>query len=194
MKIEELSTIVAPASADRLMDAWSFYQEVFTDVNAMAANRHLMTLNEFERVMADARVQKWMALSDDGHIIGMATITNYLEAWPLVSPEFFARRYPRQYERRAIWYIGFVGCNADGTRGHAFRELITRMQPQVEESDGIFVQDFCVHNVGRSLPAATRAILRRINPTVEFDRIDAQEFWAGSFGPHSGRSRSPRTW
>jgi hypothetical protein len=184
MKIEELSTVAAPESADLLAESWRFYEDVFTEVNTLAANRHLMTFDEFEHVMADRRVQKWFAFRDDRRIIGMATITNELDAWPLVSPAYFARRYPMHYERGAIWYIGFVGCDIEGTRAHAFRDLIARMQPQVEASDGIFVQDFCVYNVGvRRLPDATRAVLRRINPTVEFDRIDAQEFWAGSFAP-----------
>ena len=178
MKIEQMTSVKGAVSAE----AWCFYEDVFVEVNTLAANRHLMTIDEFDHVMADSRVQKWFAFDDDGRIIGMATITNHLDAWPLVSPAFFAKLYPGQYERRAIWYIGFVGCNAEGTRAHAFRDLIAQMQPQVEESDGIFVQDFCTYNVGvRRLPDATRAILRRINPTVEFDRIDAQEFWAGSF-------------
>lgn len=185
MKIEDLSTVAAPASAELLAEAWRFYEDVFTELNALAANRHLMTFDEFEYVMADSRVQKWFAFSDDGRIIGMSTITNDLSAWPLVSPAFFAKRYPNHYERQAIWYIGFVGCNLEGTRAHAFYDLIARMQPQVEASDGIFVQDFCTHNVAvRRLPDATRAVLQRINSTVAFSRIDAQEFWAGSFAPH----------
>ena len=186
MKIEQFATVAEPESADLLAAAWDFYQDVFAEVDALAANRHLMTYDEFVHVMADGRVQKWLAFHDDGHLIGMSTITNDLAAWPLISPAFFARRYPSQYERRAIWYIGLVGCNAEGTRAHAFRDLIARMQPQVEASGGIFVQDFCVYNVGvRRMPEATRAILRRINSTVEFGRIDAQEFWAGSFAPHA---------
>jgi hypothetical protein len=179
MNIENFSD-----GTDFLTEAWSFYEDVFADVNTLAANRHLMTYDEFEHVMADKRVQKWLALSDEGRIIGMATVTNHLESWPLVSPAYFAKHYPDQYARQAIWYIGFVGCNPEGTRAHAFRDLIARIQPQVEASNGVFVQDFCTYNVGvRRLPDATRAILRRINPTVEFGRIDAQEFWAGSFAP-----------
>ena len=178
MKIEQLATV----DLDLRTAAWHFYQDVFVDVNTLAANRHMMTADEFDHVMADERVQKWVARNDAGDIIGMATITNDLDAWPLVSPAFFAKHYPEQYARRAVWYIGFVGCNAEGTRAHAFRDLIALMQPQVEASDGLFVQDFCTYNVGvRRLPDATRAILRRINPTVEFARIDAQEFWAGKF-------------
>jgi hypothetical protein len=177
MKIE-----LIVSGTEHLDEAWRFYEEVFADVNTLAANRHMMTAEEFEHVMVDDRVQKWVAFNDEGRIIGMATITNHLDSWPLVSPQYFAKHYPDQYERRAIWYIGFVGCNAEGTRAHAFRDLIAQMQPQVEASDGVFVQDFCTYNVGvRRLPDATRAILRRINPTVQFGRIDAQEFWAGSF-------------
>lgn len=179
MKIEQQLDATALTA-----EAWRFYQDVFVEVNTLAANRHMMTPDEFGHVMADERVQKWVALNDEGRVIGMATITNHLDAWPLVSPAYFEKRFPEQYERRAIWYIGFVGCNPEGTRAHAFRDLIARMQPQVEASDGVFVQDFCTYNVGvRRLPDATRAILRRINPTLQFDRIDAQEFWAGSFAP-----------
>jgi len=178
MRIEQISTVEGAVAAE----AWRFYEEVFADVNTLAANRHLMTADEFAHVMTDVRVQKWFAFNDDDRIIGMATITNHLDSWPLVSPAYFEKQYPEQFARQAVWYIGFVGCNIEGTRAHAFRDLIARMQPQVEASNGVFVQDFCTYNVGvRRLPDATRAILRRINPTVQFGRIDAQEFWAGSF-------------
>ena len=179
MKIEERSAV----TIDLLDEAWAFYEDVFTEVNTLAANRHLMTFDEFEQVMADRRVQKWFAFSDGGRVIGMSTITNVLSAWPLISPAYFAKHYPSQYERQAIWYIGLIGCNVEGTRAYAFRDLIARMYPQVEASDGIFVQDFCLYNVGRRMPNATHAVLRRINRTVEFGRIDAQEYWAGSFAP-----------
>lgn len=180
MKIEQLDTVSGPVADE----AWDFYQEVFAEVNTLAANRHMMTPDEFEHMLVDKRVQKWIAFNDDGHIIGMSTITNDLDSWPLVSPAFFEKTYPEQFRRQAIWYIGFVGCNPEGTRAHAFRDLIALMYPQVEASDGVFVQDFCTYNVGvRRLPDATRAILRRINRTVQFGRIDSQEFWAGSFAP-----------
>src|SRR3982750_2977952 len=138
MKIEERSAV----TVDLLDEAWAFYEDVFTEVNALAANRHLMTFDEFEQVMADRRVQKWFAFSDDGRIIGMSTITNVLSAWPLVSPAFFAERYPSHYERQAIWYIGFICCNVEGTRAYAFRDLIARVYPQGEASQRIFGQAF----------------------------------------------------
>jgi hypothetical protein len=89
-------------------EAWSLYVQLFTEVDELAAQRHLMTYDEFAEVYHDPRVLKFYEF-DRGSLIGMSVLTQHLDAWPLISPRFFARRWPAHYSRQAIWYVGFVG-------------------------------------------------------------------------------------
>ena len=38
----------------------------------------------------------------------MITLTRHLESVPWISPDYFAARYPEQWARNAIYYMGFV--------------------------------------------------------------------------------------
>jgi hypothetical protein len=165
-----------------LKHAWEMYQEVFEEVNRFAAQRHLMTWEEFVEVMQDARVRKYVAVDDMRDIVGLATMTNDLHAWPLISPEFFELAYPDEYSRNAVWYIGFVGVRQN--QPAVFQRLLAEMVPSVIDSDGVGVMDFCAFNVAsRQLPRATRALLARLDPTVRGQKIDSQEFWGFRFDP-----------
>jgi hypothetical protein len=174
-------TVIPLAALD---PTWQLYQHVFEDVNRRAAQRHLLTYPEYVDVAQDLRIRKYVA-SLDGTPVGLATITNQLQAWPLISPEFFADRFPDHYRRHAVWYIGYVGVAATPTgrpRPHTFTQLITAMYPQVADSDGIAVMDFCGYNIDvRNLPRVAGLILHRLNPQVTHTVLDREEFHAYRF-------------
>ncbi|HWS38883.1 MAG TPA: hypothetical protein VN408_39850, partial [Actinoplanes sp.] len=80
---------------DRLLEAaWNLYLEAFEDLNARAAQRHLMYRPEFNEVMQDTRIDKYLAMEADGTLSGIACYTNYLEAIPLIAPAYFERNWP----------------------------------------------------------------------------------------------------
>ena len=164
--------------------AWVMYEEVFAPINEMAAQRHLMTEAEFKEVAADQRIRKFLAYDHEGHLVGISTITNDLDAWPLISPPYFRLNWPDRYEREAIWYIGFVGARAvEGE--NVFAALIEAMSPLVFDSDGITAMDFCSYNEDvRQMPRATRALLKRLHPSpwaVEGRQVDTQATWVFRF-------------
>lgn len=160
---------------------YDWYAETFKEVNRRAAQRHVMTLPEFEEVCFDTHVQKWLVREDDDQtILGMATITNDLKAWPLVSPEYYEAQLPDHYKRKAIWYIGFLGTTRHDLR--VFSALAAHLVPQVFESNGILAMDFCTYNVAsRKLPSITYLQLQRLNPDVQAAKLDSQETWAYRF-------------
>lgn len=164
---------------------WQLYQRVFADINKRAAQRHLMTHHEYIDVAEDPRIRKYFAVQPDGDPVGLSTITNQLDAWPLISPEYFAHRFPDHYQRQAIWYIGYVGVDTTPTgrpRLHTFSQLIAAMYPQVIESDGLAVMDFCGYNIDvKHLPEVSRLVQHRLNPNVTGTVLDRQEFWAFRF-------------
>jgi hypothetical protein len=156
-------------------EAWALYVDLFTEVDELAAQRHLMTPAEFADVYADEDVLKFYAVDDKGTPIGMSVLTRRLEAWPLISPRFFARRWPELYQRQAIWYIGFVGVLPKHV--HAFRQLVSDMYPFVIGTAGVAVMDFCTYNVtARRLPEVTLRLLGRLNPAAGMHVLDTQSF------------------
>ncbi|XVV10925.1 hypothetical protein ACQP2X_39720 [Actinoplanes sp. CA-131856] len=155
--------------------AWRLYAEIFAEVNELAAQRHLMTEAEFADVFHDPRILKFFVHDEAGDLAGMSVLTQDLSAWPLISPQYFARHWPQHYQRRAIWYVGFVGARP--TYLHGFRELVSGMYPHVIASAGIAVMDFCAYNINqRRLPSITHKLLGWMNPDAGMHIADAQTF------------------
>src|SRR5688572_13927439 len=72
-----------------LEDAWTLYDAAFRELNGLAVQRHLMYRSEFDEVMRDQRVQKYLCMDDDDTLCGLSTYTNDLHAMPLISPQYF---------------------------------------------------------------------------------------------------------
>jgi len=171
MTITQQSTFAIPD----IDDAWALYLRIFTEINELAAQRHLMTADEFAAVYHDPNVLKFYIHDDAGKLAGMSVLTQDLDAWPLISPRYFARRWPEHYARKAIWYVGFVGVVPH--HSHGFRELVNNMYAHVHANAGIAVMDFCTYNMTqRRLPAITLKLLRWINPAASIETADAQTF------------------
>lgn len=168
---------VPPATRAAL---WEMYRAAFADVDGYAVQRHLMTRDEFDHVATDNRIDKHVAYGADGGAVGQAVITDELDAWPLISPRYFERRWPDHYRNRRIFYVGYV-CTTPAAPITTFRDLIADMGAQVFDCGGIAVMDFCTANVARRLPQATTATLRRLDPRTTGGQIDEQEFWAWRF-------------
>ena len=102
-------TIVDQVSDDETHKAaWELYEGAFGELRSLAVQRHLMYQSEFDDVLLDSRIQKYLCLDDDGRLCGLSTYTNDLFAMPLIAPEYFARRWPELYHENKVWYCGFV--------------------------------------------------------------------------------------
>jgi hypothetical protein len=170
MKID-VRTLLA---GDALEEAWQLYETAFTTLNTLTIQRHLMYRSEFDDVAADPRIQKWLVFDGEGRLVGLAAYTNHLDAWTLISPEYFARRWPRQYAAKTIWYCGFVA--APYVVSGVFQLLVERMFRVVEEQDGVISLDFCRYN--SRLATAVQLLMRRMSGGRCVSRsADEQQFW-----------------
>ncbi len=174
MKIDVLDA-VRDASAD---EAWKLYRAAFADLEALAVQRHLMYRSEFDEVMADERVQKYLALDNDGTLLGLATYTNQLDAMPLISPAYFQRRWPEHYAAGRIWYCGFVAVAPTAQGSGVFAELVKAMYRVAEAQDGVIGLDICRYN--NEVHHLARAI-RMLLGGVSGGRVSAQEADAQAF-------------
>lgn len=166
---------------DMLEDAWQLYAEAFEELRAVAVQRHVLTRSEFDELMADARIHKYLVRHpDEDRLAALSTITNDLEAVPLISPDYFRKRWPKQYADRQIWYVPFNAIHPN-YRGSGIFELICETMREVvigtAEQPGIVGLDFCRRNEEPyRLPHAIHNALARLG-SVEAHRLDTQAYW-----------------
>jgi hypothetical protein len=170
----EITKVVA---AERLEEAWALYADAFEELRAVAVQRHLMRRAEFDDVMADDRVSKYLAYDDD-LLVGLATVTNDLDAMPLISPDYFARRWPDHYAQRRIWYLGFIAIRPDQRGGAVRALLVDRLWQPVRANSGVAALDICARNGALGLPSAIKRSLELLSPDVVTTRLDEQVYWA----------------
>ncbi len=165
-------------------DAWDFYVETFAEINTLAAQRHLMTLDEFKDVLSDRRITKYSIENAESEIVALGCSTNDLNAWPLISPAYFERIYPKQYAARTLWYIGFIGV-APGTPG-GYAAMLEAMSLPIRQAGGVALMDFCAYNMQhRHIVAGTLRTLARWDPRPHYAELDTQTFVALDFGGRS---------
>lgn len=167
---------------DILEAAWQLYDDAFRELNTLAVQRHLMYRSEFDEVMSDHRVQKYLCLDDDGTLLGLSTYTNDLDAVPLIAPEYFARHWPDEYAARKIWYIGFVAILPRMQGCHLLHQLVEQMYLVAATQNGLVGLDICSYNDKvRQLPHILKSMVNRLTDNMRFERIDQQSFWLYQF-------------
>ena len=168
--------VVDEVDADLVVEAWHLYDRAFRGLNAMTVQRHLMYPEEFADAMGDRRIEKYLAYDATDRLVGMSTYTNVLEAMPLISPEYFTRRWPRLRAAGKIWYCGFVAVA--GRNPGTFVELVTAMYRHAEEHGGVIGLDICQFNIeAYQLDEAVWTMLRRVSGgQVHCELADIQTF------------------
>jgi len=156
---------------------WLLYNRALEELRRTAVQRHVMYRAEFDVVMADERVWKYRGVSDAGEAAALATFTNRLEAMPLISPEYFAHRWPERYGAHSIWYIGFFVIDPDHRSSGIFEWVIEHMWRQVVDSDGIAMLDISRRNERIGLADGIHAVLESLTPGMRASREDEQTYW-----------------
>jgi hypothetical protein len=161
---------------------WKLYRLSFDPLRSIAVQRHVMYEDEFDEVMADPRVSKFLERDDEGGLRGIATMTNHLPAMPLISPEYFADRWPERYAADRIFYIGFLGVHPHAHGTGSFGDLVKEMTGVVAKVDGLAVIDVCNHNKDRlHLPRAIRWLASTWAAHVDMTSLDSQTYVAYDF-------------
>jgi hypothetical protein len=161
---------------------WQLYNAAFEELRSTAVQRHLMNRAEFDEVMDDARVAKVVALERSGELCALATISNDLESMPLISPDYFERRWPAHFAEGRIWYIGFVAVHPHHRSTGAFELVVERLYRTVVANDGLAALDVCSRNEDLyRLPQTIHRLLETWSGAVRSDRMDAQSYWLYEF-------------
>lgn len=163
--------------------AWELYEGAFGDLRSLAVQRHLMYQSEFDEVILDQRVEKYLCFDEDGRLCGLSTYTNDLFAMPLIAPEYFERRWPELYLENKVWYCGFVAVDSEARSTPAFYALVEAMYRKAAEQNGIIALDFCRYNDDlRHMSRVIRLMLHRLSAgTLQAECMDQQSFWIYEF-------------
>ena len=169
--------VLRTVDSDLREEAWKLYLQSFDDLRHRAVQRHVMYSDEFDAVMVDERVDKYLLSGEDGSLVALSTMTSQLRSMPLISPEYFAHRWPDRYRAGLIFYIGFLAVHPDSHGTGVFGELVRAMTAPVASVEGLAVIDVCSYNKDRlHLPRAIRWLATTWASSVEMADLDAQTF------------------
>ena len=119
-----------------------------------------------------------MAWEPSGEPIGLITLTRHLQAVPWISPEYFQARFPEQWARNAIYYLGYVLARPI-TRRTNFLETISRLaiEPIVAER-AVIAYDVCSYNDDVLGFSERIAHVARRFAGSSVQKLDAQVYYA----------------
>jgi hypothetical protein len=100
-------TVESVLPADAVEAAYRMYVAAFEPVRSRAAARQVLSREEFDAEMVDARIDKYVVW-DGASPAGLATLATDVRAVPWIEPEFYVRRYADWASRDALFYLGFT--------------------------------------------------------------------------------------
>lgn len=167
-------------------EAWNFYERTFSPLEELAAFSQLLGVGDFVHMCMNRRIVKYVRRIDGLGIVGMTVHTNVLSAWrwPHLSVRYFAKHWPKEYERGAIWWVGFVGADSSVQPGIC-QELLAELAAPVKAVGGMAFMDYCGVREELGLPRGAEAWARNDNPRAHVARVDHQAVWSISYPPLS---------
>ena len=159
----------------------ALYALAFEPMKTRSAARQVLTDAEFHDQMTDDRIDKYLAWDRDGRPMGLTTLTTHLEAIPWISPEYFADRFPEQWRRNAVYYLGFTLAQP-GPRQQPFLEtVITTGVGWLAAERAVLAYDVCSYNdtVLRFNERIVEAL--RNHPSAHLEALDAQVYYGVRF-------------
>jgi hypothetical protein len=124
---------------------WSLYDVAFGPLRTASPCRQALTEEEFHEEMQDERIVK-LTVWDDDEAVAMALLATDLAAIPWISPDFFETRFPEQYARGAIYYLGAILTAPHRREAGNAQILGDAMVRFVAEREGVFAFDCASFN------------------------------------------------
>jgi GNAT superfamily N-acetyltransferase len=175
-------TVELAVTGEAADDLYEMYRAAFLPLHSRAAFGHLLPREEFDRELVAPTVNKIIAWDHMDRAIGMATLTTDLNTEP-VSEWFYADRFPEEYARNDLYYLGFLLVRPDAQRGGVLAAMVRTVVSHVGDAGGIVAFDVCKFNDDTFKFAEICALLaRRIRP-CSISTVDVQTFYAVSFPP-----------
>lgn len=176
--------VVAEAQRGALHE---LYLRAMTSLTTLAAARHELTVDEFDREMGDRRLLKLLAVDDAGRAVGVCTLTSDLEAVEWINPQLFRDRFPAEARRGALLYVGFLVVDPQAPRSNALILMTSEVNRRALAVDGVVGLDMCAYNLEHGLGRRVDRVMRpaRVGP------VDTQTYLVADYRPHARSIRVP---
>jgi hypothetical protein len=167
---------------------FQLYLQAFEPLRTKAAARQVLTRHEFFEHLADPRVDKYVAWQSASEPVGITTLTKHLYALPWISAEYYAARYPEEWSRNAVYYLGLTLCRPEVAGGMRtpdrpnFLETLIQIgiEPLIAER-GVIAYDVCrYNNETLNLPDRIAEVLNR-HSDARAEVLDTQVYYGVSF-------------
>jgi hypothetical protein len=159
---------------------YNLYQGAFGPLTTLAAARHVLTAEEFSAEMADERLEKYVAWSDDGQPVGITTLATDLAAIAWISPEYYAAAYPEHFARGAVFYLGITCVSKQRQHQGGYPLMIHAVVNRLIEANAVCGYDTCAYNDAHGMTRSIVALCRSGRPVLE--RRDTQTYYTLTFG------------
>ncbi|WP_345710911.1 hypothetical protein [Kineococcus glutinatus] len=183
-------TVLDVLTDAQIAEAWGLYQAAFGPLAILAAQRHLMTEQEFREVMLDPRIEKHVGIDRDhgDRMCALGAVTGELSAVPLISEPYYAHRWPQFHAQKRIFYVVFVGVHPLYRGSGIFAALVEKIWRVLLEGGGVVCVDFCTYNDQElALPRLVSRMTDSFGGGVRTIRLDEQAFWAYEADPPAQR-------
>lgn len=174
--------VTAALEPELIEPAWTVYSAAFDELRSTAVHRQVMYRNEFDDVIGDQRILKYVGWDDTGEVRALATATNQLRSMPLISPEYFERRWPVLFAENRIWYWWFAAVHPEARGSGIFEHLVGSLYQTAADDHGIVALDMCRRNADVvGLARHMVDLLGRLSGGVRAERMDEESYWLYEF-------------
>jgi hypothetical protein len=162
---------------------WKVYREAMEPTRHLAVQRHMLTREEFDALLWNAKIAKVIAYDDNGSVrlpVGLALWTRDLDAYDLIEPAYFAHRYPEATAAKKIYYTIFVVAAPWAPR-ETFADLVRGIVAPIRARKGIGALDWSRARIDKGLARAAQLIIGRDAPLRTAQDADSQHFMIYEF-------------
>jgi GNAT superfamily N-acetyltransferase len=175
-------TVEVTVTGDTADDLYDMYRAAFVPLHSRAALGHLLPRDKFDEGLLAPTINKIIAWDHKDRAIGMTTLTSDLTT-EHISEYFYAERFPEEYARGELFYLGYLLVRPDAQRGGVLAHLVKTVVSYISAAGGVVAFDVCKFNDDTFKFAQICALLaRRIRPS-SITAIDVQTYYAVSFPP-----------
>jgi hypothetical protein len=170
--------VIDPVRADAF---YALYALAFDPLKTRAVARQVLTRAEFHDQMTDRRIDKYIAWDTDGEAVGITTLTRHLAAVPWISPEYFAAKYPDEWARNAVYYLGFTLAHPRLRQQRFLETIIGLGIGALSAQRAVIAYDVCAYNNTALRFSERIEVLLRRYPQASVAAIDSQVYYAVRF-------------
>lgn len=167
---------------DQTAEFYELYRLAFDPIRALSVARQVLTEAEFSDQMRHERVAKYVAWTGDGEPVGLTTLSNDLSTTPWVNPDYFARHYPEQWSRQAVYYLGFTIAHPSQRHLRIVDAIVQIGMQEAIERRSVIAYDVCTFNNDRLKFTDRVTALMADVPTARLELVDTQYYSVAVFG------------